>query len=102
MVARFHDGAAALRAEEDFIARFSGNAVPDEMPEFELRGAPLGIQQVLRETLLVASGSEAQRAIEQRGVRVDGAVVEDRALKLHPGTYVVQVGKRRFARATLR
>jgi tyrosyl-tRNA synthetase len=102
MVARFHDGAAALRAEEDFIARFSGNAVPDEIPEFELGGAPLGIQQVLRETLLVASGSEAQRAIEQRGVRVDGAVVEDRALKLHPGTYVVQVGKRRFARATLR
>jgi tyrosyl-tRNA synthetase len=66
-----------------------------------LVGAPLGVQQLLRDAQLVASGTEAQRAIEQRGVKVDGVVVEDRALRLEAGTYVVQIGKRRFARVVL-
>jgi tyrosyl-tRNA synthetase len=66
-----------------------------------LVGAPLGVQQLLRDAQLVTSGTEAQRAIEQRGVKVDGVVIEDRALRLEAGTYVVQIGKRRFARVIL-
>lgn len=101
IVARFHSPAAAKHAEEDFNARFRGNAIPEDLPEVRLIGAPLGVQQLLRDAHLVASGTEAQRAIEQRGVRVDGVVVEDRALRLPAGTYVVQIGKRRFARVVL-
>lgn len=101
IVARFHSPASAVQAEEAFNARFRGNAIPDDLPEFQLMGAPLGIQQVLRDARLVASGTEAQRAIEQRGVKVDGVVVEDRALRLAAGSYVVQIGKRRFARVVL-
>ena len=101
IVARFHSPTAADQAEEAFNARFRGNAIPDDLPEVKLVGAPLGVQQLLRDAQLVASGTEAQRAIEQRGVKVDGVVVEDRALRLDAGTYVVQIGKRRFARVVL-
>jgi tyrosyl-tRNA synthetase len=101
IVARFHSPTAADQAEEAFNARFRGNAIPDDLPEVKLVGAPLGVQQLLRDAQLVASGTEAQRAIEQRGVKVDGVVVEDRALRLEAGTYVVQIGKRRFARVIL-
>ena len=101
IVARFHSPAAADQAEEAFNARFRGHAIPEDLPEVRLVGAPLGVQQLLREAQLVASGTEAQRAIEQRGVKVDGVVVEDRALRLEAGTYVVQIGKRRFARVIL-
>jgi len=101
IVARFHSAAAADQAEEAFNARFRGHAIPEDLPEVRLVGAPLGVQQLLREAQLVASGTEAQRAIEQRGVKVDGVVVEDRALRLEAGTYVVQIGKRRFARVVL-
>jgi len=101
IVARFHSPTAADQAEEAFNARFRGNAIPNDLPEVKLVGAPLGVQQLLRDAQLVASGTEAQRAIEQRGVKVDGVVVEDRALRLEAGTYVVQIGKRRFARVVL-
>lgn len=101
IVARFHSAAAADQAEEAFNARFRGHAIPEDLPEVRLVGAPLGVQQLLRDAQLVASGTEAQRAIEQRGVKVDGVVVEDRALRLEAGTYVVQIGKRRFARVVL-
>jgi tyrosyl-tRNA synthetase len=101
IIARFHSAAAANQAEEAFNARFRGNAIPEDLPEVRLVGAPLGVQQLLRDAQLVASGTEAQRAIEQRGVKVDGVVVEDRALRLEAGTYVVQIGKRRFARVIL-
>jgi tyrosyl-tRNA synthetase len=101
IVARFHSPAAAEQAEAAFNARFRGNAIPEDLPEVKLVGAPLGVQQLLRDAQLVASGTEAQRAIEQRGVKVDGVVIEDRALRLEAGTYVVQIGKRRFARVIL-
>jgi len=101
IVARFHSPAAADQAEEAFNARFRGNAIPEDLPEVRLVGAPLGVQQLLRDAQLVTSGTEAQRAIEQRGVKVDGVVIEDRALRLEAGTYVVQIGKRRFARVIL-
>ena len=101
IVARFHSPAAADQAEEAFNARFRGNAIPEDLPEVRLVGAPLGVQQLLRDAQLVTSGTEAQRAIEQRGVKVDGVVIEDRAIRLEAGTYVVQIGKRRFARVIL-
>ena len=75
--------------------------VPDEIPEVSLSGAPLGIAALLKSAGLAPSSSEANRLIDGGGVRVDGAVVSDKGLKLAAGTYVVQVGKRKFARVAL-
>jgi len=100
ITARFHDAAAADAAEADFNLRAKGG-VPDEIPELSLGGAPLGIGALLKQANLAPSSSEAMRLVEGGGVRVDGAVVSDRGLKLGAGTYVVQVGKRKFARVTL-
>ncbi len=97
---RFHSAAAADAAEQDFINRSKGG-VPDEIPELSLSGAPLGIGALLKAAGLAPSGSEASRLIEGGGVRVDSSVVSDKALKLGVGTYVVQVGKRKFARVTV-
>ncbi|MEO5606216.1 MAG: tyrosine--tRNA ligase [Polaromonas sp.] len=100
ITARFHSAAAADAAEQDFINRSKGG-VPDEIPEVTLSGAPLGIGALLKAAGLAPSGSEATRLIEGGGVRVDSSVVSDKALKLGAGCYVVQVGKRKFARVTL-
>ena len=100
ITARFHSAAAADAAEQDFVNRSKGG-VPDEMPEVSLSGAPLGIAQLLKQAGLAPSTSEGNRLIDGGGVRVDSAVVSDRGLKLDPGRYVVQVGKRKFARVTL-
>ena len=101
IVSRFHSPAAAEQALTDFEARFRQGALPDEMPEMSIAGAPLSIAQVLKQAGLVPSTSEAMRNLEQGGVRLDGERVEDKGLKLPAGSYVVQVGKRRFARVTL-
>jgi tyrosyl-tRNA synthetase len=101
IVARFHSHQAAEHALASFEARFRDGAIPDEMPEVTVGQAPMGILKILRESGLVASGSEAQRNVEQGGVRVDGQRIEDKALQLEAGTYVLQVGKRKFARITL-
>ena len=100
IVTRFHNAAAAEKALEDFNHRAKGG-VPDDIPEVSLTGAPLGIGQLLKQANLVPSTSEAMRNLEQGGVKIDGAVISDKALKLEPGTYVIQVGKRRFAKVTL-
>ena len=100
ITARFHSAAAADAAEQDFINRSKGG-VPDEIDEVTLTGAPMGIAALLKAAGLAPSGSEATRLIEGGGVRVDSSVVSDKALKLPAGTYVVQVGKRKFARVTL-
>ncbi|MDB5963925.1 MAG: tyrosine--tRNA ligase, partial [Polaromonas sp.] len=100
ITARFHSPAAADAAEQDFINRSKGG-VPDEIPEVSLAGAPLGIGALMKSAGLAPSGSEAARLIAGGGVRIDSAVVSDKALKLDAGTYVVQVGKRKFARVTL-
>ncbi len=100
ITARFHSAAAADAAEQDFINRSKGG-VPDEIPEVALSGAPLGIGALLKQANLAPSTSEASRLIDGGGVRVDGSVVGDRGLKLDAGIYVVQVGKRKFARVTL-
>jgi tyrosyl-tRNA synthetase len=100
ITARFHDAAAADAAEQDFVNRSKGG-IPDEIPELTLTGAPLGIAQLLKQSGLAPSTSEANRLVEGGGVRVDSSTVSDKALKLAAGTYVVQVGKRKFARVTL-
>ena len=100
ITARFHSAAAADAAEADFVNRSKGG-VPDGIPEVALAGAPLGIGAVLKQANLVASGSEAHRLVDGGGVRVDGSVVGDKGLKLAAGTYVVQVGKRKFAKVVL-
>jgi tyrosyl-tRNA synthetase len=97
---RFHSALAADKAEQDFINRSKGG-VPDEIPEVSLSGAPMGIGAVLKAAGLAPSSSEAGRLIEGGGVRVDSSVVSDKGLKLDAGCYVVQVGKRKFARVTL-
>ncbi len=101
IVARFHSQQAARDALAGFEARFRDGAIPEDMPEIQIGSASLGILKVLREAGLVASGAEAQRNVEQGGVRIDGSRIDDKALELSAGTYVVQVGKRKFARVTL-
>jgi tyrosyl-tRNA synthetase len=104
ITARFHSPAAADAAELDFNNRARGG-VPDEIPAITLLlgegGAPLGMGQLLKQAGLVSSTGEANRLIDGNGVRVDSNAVSDKALKLGAGTYVVQVGKRKFARVTL-
>lgn len=101
IITRFHSAKAAEDALATFEARFRDGAIPQDMPEVSIGGAPVGILKLLREAGLVASGSEAQRNVEQGGVRVNGDRVEDKSLQLPAGTYVVQVGKRKFARVKL-
>jgi tyrosyl-tRNA synthetase len=71
------------------------------VPEISLSGAPLGIGQLLKLANLCASSSEALRMVEQGGVRIDGETISDKGLKVEAGTFVLQVGKRKFARVTL-
>ena len=100
LTARFHNVSAANAAEDDFQRRAAGGA-PDEMPEVQLSGAPLAIGALLKQAGLVPSTSEGLRMVEQGGVRIDGAVVSDKGLKVLAGSCVVQVGKRKFARVTV-
>jgi len=100
ITARFHDAPAADAAEADFQLRARGG-VPDDIPQLAMGGAPLAIGSLLKQANLAPSSSEALRLIDQGGVRIDGAVISDRGLKLPAGAYVVQVGKRKFARITL-
>jgi len=100
ITARFHSAASAELAEQDFMNRARGG-VPDEIGEVALAGAPLGIGTLLKQAGLAPSSSQALRLVEQGGVRIDGAVVSDKALKIGAGTVVVQVGKRKFARVTV-
>jgi len=104
IVARFHSREAATRAEEDFESRFREGEMPSEMPELRL-SAPTGgiaIVQLLKLANLTPSTSEAQRMIEQGGVKLDGERVSDKALKIPAGrTVIAQVGKRKFARITV-
>ncbi len=100
ITARFHSAALADAAEQDFVNRSKGG-VPDVIPEVPLTGAPMGIGALLKAAGLAPSSSEAGRLIDGGGVRVEGQVVSDKALKLEAGVYVVQVGKRKFARVHL-
>ena len=103
IVERFHGKAAAGKALADFESRFRDGAMPEEIPEVTLPAGDgaLAITQVLKAARLTPSTSEALRMIDQGGVRIDGERVSDKSLKLGRGTYVLQVGKRKFARVTL-
>jgi tyrosyl-tRNA synthetase len=100
IVTRFHSAQTAQEALADFVNRSKGG-IPDEVPEISLSGAPLGIGQLLKQANLCASAAEGLRMVEQGGVRIDGATISDRGLKVEAGTFVLQVGKRKFARVTL-
>ncbi len=102
ITARFHSAAAADAAEQDFINRSRGG-VPDEIEEqtVQLEAGPMGIGALLKQTGLAASSGEGNRLIDGGGVRVDSAVISDKGLKLGAGTYVLQVGKRKFKKVTL-
>ena len=100
IVERFHSRAAADAALADFDNRSRGG-IPDDVAEVAVTGAPLGIGQLLKQAGLCPSTSEALRMVEQGGVRIDGAVVSDKALKVEAGSFVLQVGKRKFARVSL-
>jgi len=101
LIARFHDQAAADSAEQEFINRFQKGAIPDEMPEFTFEGK-IGLATLLKEAGLVASTSEAIRSAQQGGVKIDGEKVEDVRQNAQQGTFVYQVGKRKFARVTVK
>jgi tyrosyl-tRNA synthetase len=100
ITARFHSAAAADAAEQDFINRSKGG-IPDDIPEVSLSGAPMGIGALLKAAGLAPSTTEAGRLVDGGGVRIDGAVISDKGLKVEAGTFVLQVGKRKFARVTL-
>ncbi len=105
IVERFHGRNAAQLAAKDFIARFRNHEAPSDMPSVSIRtvgGKALGIAQVLKQGQLATSTTEASRLVEQGGVKIDGEKVTDTALTLSSGrTYVIQVGKRKFARVTI-
>ena len=100
ITARFHSAAAADSAEQDFINRSKGG-VPDEVADLALSVAPMGIGALLKAAGLAVSGGEATRLIAGGGVRVDSSVVGDKSLRLEAGTYLLQVGKRKFVRVML-
>ncbi|MGH8126935.1 MAG: tyrosine--tRNA ligase [Gammaproteobacteria bacterium] len=100
ITARFHGATAGRKAQEAFVARFAQGQVPEDMPEFTLSGGQK-LPALLKAADLVPSASEANRMLKQGAVKVDGERVTDREQVLAPGTYVVQVGKRRFARVTV-
>ena len=102
LVERFHSRAASEKALTDFEARFKKGESPTDLPLILLGHAPLSVSQALKQAGLVSSGSEAVRSIEQGGVRLNGERVADRLLELSAGQYVLQVGKRRFARIDLK
>ena len=101
IIARFHSQAEADAAEQEFINRFQKGAMPDEMPEFTFVGE-MGLANLLKEAGLVASTSEANRMVQQGGVKIDGEKVDDAKLVISASTAVYQVGKRKFARVTIK
>ncbi|GAM67200.1 tyrosyl-tRNA synthetase [Vibrio sp. JCM 19236] len=101
IIARFHSEADADVAEQEFINRFQKGAIPDEMPEFEFEvGRP--VSNLLKEAELCASSSEAMRMVKQGAAKIDGEKVADSKFVPQAGTFVFQVGKRKFARITLK
>ncbi|MDH5929667.1 tyrosine--tRNA ligase [Vibrio splendidus] len=101
IIARFHSEADAEAAEQEFVNRFAKNQVPDEMPEFEFE-AGLPIANVLKEAGLVNSTSDAMRMIKQGAAKLEGEKIEDSKFVPEAGTAVYQVGKRKFARISIK
>ncbi|QBG36007.1 tyrosine--tRNA ligase [Litorilituus sediminis] len=105
LIARFHDEEAAQAAHNEFINRFQKGAMPEDMPELELapEGGEIAIANLLKEAGLVSSTSDAMRMIKQGAAKIDGEKVADKSLTISSGTTAVyQVGKRKFARVTIK
>lgn len=105
LIARFHDEAAAEAAHQEFINRFQKGAMPDEMPEFELspEGGEIAIANLLKEAGLVGSTSDAYRMIKQGAAKIEGEKITDKSLVIASGSAAIyQVGKRKFARVTVK
>ena len=100
IITRFHDKDQALKAQQNFIDRFAKNQIPDEMDEFSFSKG-IKVANLLKDSNLVSSTSEAFRMIKQGDVKVDGEKLTDKDLALYEGTLVFQVGKRKFARVTI-
>tara|TARA_B100000586_G_scaffold72760_1_gene51078 strand:- start:85 stop:1287 length:1203 start_codon:yes stop_codon:yes gene_type:complete len=104
IITRFHNSKSAQDAKNDFVKRFSNNAIPDVIDEIEIKIDPEGISfaNILKEAGLVSSTSDAHRMIKQAAVKIDGERVEDGKQILQEGfSAVIQVGKRKFARVKL-
>jgi len=104
LIARFHDEASAESAHQEFINRFQKGAIPNEMPEFDVKTAngEIAIANLLKEAGLVTSTSEAFRMIKQGAAKIDGEKITDKSLTIASGTQAVyQVGKRKFSRVTI-
>ncbi len=101
IIARFHNETDADAAEQEFINRFQKGAMPDEMPEFEFE-AGLPIANILKEAALVSSTSDAMRMIKQGAAKIEGEKITDNRLVPEVGTAVYQIGKRKFARITIK
>ena len=104
IIARFHSVRDADQAEFEFLSRFKFNAIPDDMPECTVNAdadGGIALPALLKQAGLAPSTSEAVRNVEQGGVKVDGEKISDRAARFPPATYVVQVGKRKWARVTV-
>jgi len=104
IIERFHSREAAVAAREAFISRFQQGQMPDDIPEktLETSGEGIGIATALSQCGLTSSNSEAFRMIQQGGVKIDGEKISDRTLRLEPGfTGILQVGKRKFCKATV-
>jgi tyrosyl-tRNA synthetase len=104
MVGRYHGADAGAQADENFVKRFRNNETPDDMPEIKLALAgaeKMPLFRVLAAADLVKSGSEGRRSIQGGGVKIDGEKISDDSLELGAGSYVIQVGKRRFAKVEL-
>ena len=100
IISRFHDETQAQKAQQNFIDRFAKNQIPDEMDEFSFSKG-IKVANLLKDTNLVSSTSEAFRMIKQGAVKIDGEKLTDKDLAPDEGTLVFQVGKRKFARVTI-
>lgn len=100
IITRFHTKAEAEAAQEDFYARARGG-IPDNIESIEITGAPLGIGQLIKQARLCDSTAQALRMVDQNAVKIDSVLITDRGLKVNAGTFVLQVGKRKFAKVTL-
>ena len=100
IITRFHDKDQAQKAQQNFIDRFAKNQIPDEMDEFSFSKG-IKVANLLKDSNLVSSTSEAFRMIKQGAVKIDGEKLTDKDLAPDEGTLVFQVGKRKFARVTI-
>jgi len=100
IITRFHDKELAKQAQQNFIDRFAKNKTPDEMNEFTFPNG-IKIANLLKDSNLVGSTSEAFRMIQQGAAKIDGEKITDKNLEPSIGTSVYQVGKRKFARVTI-